>query len=146
MMRAGAAIVQAGGAGVFIDNSLLAHGGRDWLAMTDDGSPDAISFAFTSIIRGKEDVWTAGMQVMGLPDLLMRRADLDEDGDAIIEIIRYVCGGEKPVGVGHIFADEQGPRFQIVATTQDDFDAQSPMHNPFGRLRIESLKGLAEFN
>ena len=31
MMQAGAAIVRAGGAGVFIDNSALAYGGDDWL-------------------------------------------------------------------------------------------------------------------
>src|SRR5207302_7973604 len=43
MMQAGAAVVRAGGAGVFIDNSALAHGGRQWLAMTDDGGPDALS-------------------------------------------------------------------------------------------------------
>src|SRR5437660_696029 len=34
MMQAGAAIVRAGGAGVFIDNSTLAHGGGNWLEMT----------------------------------------------------------------------------------------------------------------
>src|SRR5262245_44144264 len=31
MMEAGAAVVRAGGAGVFIDNSALAHGGGYWL-------------------------------------------------------------------------------------------------------------------
>src|SRR5688500_17853446 len=41
MMQAGAAIVRAGGGGVFIDNSALAHGGADWTSMTDDGGPDA---------------------------------------------------------------------------------------------------------
>ena len=34
MMQAGAAIVHAGAAGVFIDNSAIAHGGGDWLAST----------------------------------------------------------------------------------------------------------------
>src|SRR3954468_10397450 len=63
MMQAGAAIVRAGGAGVFIDNSALAHGGSDWLAMTDDGGPEAISFAFGAIIRGQHEVYTMGMQV-----------------------------------------------------------------------------------
>src|SRR6516164_9625805 len=42
MMQAGAAVVRAGGAGVFIDNSTLAHGGRHWLELTEDGSPDAL--------------------------------------------------------------------------------------------------------
>jgi hypothetical protein len=39
MMQAGAAVVRAGAAGVFIDNSALAHGGADWIAMADDGGP-----------------------------------------------------------------------------------------------------------
>jgi hypothetical protein len=146
MMQAGAAIVQAGGAGVFIDNSALAHGGSDWLNITKDGGSDALSFAFTSIVRGRHDVFTMGLQVLGFPDLLMRRADLDEQGEAIIEIIRYVCGGDKPIGVGHLLADEQGPRFQVQAADSDDFDADSLMHNPFGRLKIVSLKQIAEEN
>jgi hypothetical protein len=146
MMRAGAAIVRAGGAGVFIDNSALAHGGSDWIAMTDDGGPEAISFAFASIIRGPEDVYTMGMQVMGFPDLMMRSADVDERGETIIEIIRYICGGDKPIGVGHLLADLNGPRFQVVAQERDEFEAGSPMHNPRGRLRIVSVKGIAESN
>ena len=35
MMQAGAAIVQAGGAGVFIDNCAMAHGGTLWCEMAD---------------------------------------------------------------------------------------------------------------
>src|SRR5229473_849335 len=92
MMRAGAAVVRAGGAGVFIDNSTLAHGGRHWLEMTDDGGPDALSFAFIAIISGKTDVWTMGMHVLGLRDVVMKRADAD-DFD-IIEVIRYLSRGE----------------------------------------------------
>ena len=146
MLRAGAAIVRAGGAGVFIDNSGLAHGGGIWIELTDDGGPDALSYAFVGIVQGRQDVWTMGMQTLGFPDLLMRRSDIDEQGDTIIEIIRYVCGGERPIDVGHVLADEQGPRFQVVGTDSDDFEPDSPMHNPFGRFRIVSVKGIAEDN
>jgi hypothetical protein len=146
MMQAGATIVRAGGAGVFIDNSALAHGGEDWIKMTDDGGPDAISFAFASIVRGRHETYTMGMQVMGFPDILMRTCDIDEQGETIIELIRYVCGGGRPIGVGHVLADERGPRFQVVARTDDDLDAESPMHNPFGRLKIVSAKDIAESN
>ncbi|MEX0610522.1 MAG: hypothetical protein WD229_00260 [Pirellulales bacterium] len=146
MMQAGAAIVRAGGAGVFIDNSALAHGGDDWMRMTDDGGSDAISFAFTSIVRGRQELYTMGMHVMGFADLMMLRPDMDERGQTIADVIRYVCGGGKPIGVGHVLADERGPRFQVLAATSDEFDAQSPMHNPLGRLRIVSLKDIAEGN
>jgi hypothetical protein len=146
MMQAGAAIVQAGGAGVFIDNSGLAHGGGHWMEMADDGGPDALSFAFVSIVSGEHDVWTMGMHVLGYPEIIMRRADLDADANAIIEVVRYVCAGEKPVGDGHILCDENGPRFQATAAPADERTADSPMHNPFGRLRLTSVKEIVEGN
>jgi hypothetical protein len=146
MMQAGAAIVQAGGAGVFIDNSALAHGGSDWVAMTEDGGSDAISFAFATIVRGPREVHTMGMHAMGFPDLVMRAADVEDDGKAIIEIIRYVCEGVHPLDVGHVLADPQGPRFQIVSKESDEFPAGSPLHNPFGRWKILSVKEIAEGN
>lgn len=147
MMRAAAAIVRAGGAGVFIDNSALAHGGSDWLAMTDDGGPEAVSYAFTTVIEGRHEVETMGLQTLGLPNFVVRRGEIDaRGGDWLIEVIRELCRSGRSVDVGHVFADESGPQFRVVARVDDEFDAESPMHNPYGRLRIASLKSLAEEN
>lgn len=146
MMQAGAAIVRAGGAGVFIDNSGVAHGGRKWIEMAEDGGPDAVSFAFVGIVRGRQEVWTMGMHVMGLPDIVMSRADADADAEAIIEVIRYLCHGNKPICDGHLLADEDGPRFRAVATSGYERAAGGPMHNPIGRLKLVSMKEIAEAN
>ena len=146
MMRAGAAMIEAGGAGVFIDNSALAHGGRAWLEMTEDGGPDALSFAFVSIIRGKSDVWTMGMHVLGLRDIVMKRSDIEAEGFDIVEVIRYLSRGEKPVGDGHVIADLSGPRFQAHAQDSPPEMAASPMHNPFGRLKLVSIQDIADAN
>lgn len=146
MMQAGAAVVRAGGAGVFIDNRGVAHGGRKWIEMTEDGGPDAVSFAFVGMVRNRQEVWTIGMHVMGLPDIVMRRADAESDGDTIIEVIRYLCRGGKPIGDGHLLADENGPRFRAEATGDYDLAVESPMHNPFGRLKLVSMKEIAETN
>ncbi len=146
MLQAGAAIIRAGGAGVFIDNSALAHTGRTWLELADDGGPDAVSFAFAGIIQGRQEVWTMGMHVMGLPDVVMKRQDADADADLIIEVIRYLCSSERPICDGHLLADENGPRFQAKATGSSPVEASSPMYNPFGRLQLVSVKDLAENN
>lgn len=146
MMEAAAAIIHAGGAGVFIDNCGLAHGGQNWLMMTDDGSPDALSFAYVGIVRGKKEVWTMGMHVLGLHDLVMSRADADADERTIIEVIRYLAEGEKPMEDGHVIIDLNGPRFQAFAAPSPDDLAGSPMHNPFGRLRLVSVRDVAENN
>ncbi len=146
MMQAGSAIVRAGGAGVFIDNSGLAHGGQQWLAMTEDGGPDALSFAFVSIVGGGADLWTMGMHVLGFPDIVMKRADVERGGFDIVEVIRYLAGQEKPVGHGHVLADLDGPRFQTFLEEGDENLAGSPMHNPFGRLKLVSIRDIAETN
>ena len=146
MMRAGAAVVRAGGAGVSIDNSALAHGGRHWLELTEDGGPDALSFAFVAIVRGRADVWTMGMHVLGLRDVVMKRADSEADGFDIIEVIRYLSRGEKPIDNGHVLADLNGPRFQAFTQDSPEELAGSPVHNPFGRLQLVSMRDIAETN
>jgi hypothetical protein len=146
MMRAGAAVVRAGGAGVFIDNSTLAHGGQHWLEMTEDGGPDALSFAFVAIVRGRAEAWTMGMHVLGLPDVVMKRDEAEADDFDIVEVIRYLARGEKPVGDGHILADLNGPRFQAFAQAAPGDLRGSPMHNPFGRLKLVSVRDIAEAN
>ena len=146
MMQAGAAIVRAGGAGVFVDNGATAHGGGHWVEMAEDGGPDAISFAFVSIVRGRHEVWTTGMHVLGLPEIVMRPSEIGADGETIIEVIRYVCSSDKPIGDGHLLADLDGPRFRAVATSSDELDDGSPMYNPFGRLKLVSMKDIAENN
>jgi hypothetical protein len=146
MMQAAAVIVRAGGAGVFIDNSGLAHGGQQWLDMTEDGGPDALSFAFVTIVRGKTEVWTMGLHVLGLADVVMKRDDIEVGGFDIIEMIRYLCSSDKPVGDRHVIADLSGPRFQAFAQDSPRELARSPMHNPFGRLKLVSMRDIAETN
>jgi hypothetical protein len=146
MLQAGAAIVRAGGAGVFIDNSGLAHGGGQWLELADDAGPEAVSFAYVTLVRGDGDVYTLGMHVMGLPDVIVKEEDLDPEDDELIETLCYLCRGEKPIAAGHFLGDERGPRFQAVAAKGDDHPKDTPMHNPFGRLRLVHVRDVAEGN
>jgi hypothetical protein len=114
--------------------------------MTEDGSPDALSFAFTGIVRGKAEVYTMGMHVLGLRDVVMTRADADADENRIIEVIRYLARGEKPIENGHIIADLDGPRFQVFTEDSTEGPPGSPMQNPFGRLKLVSMKDIAQSN
>ncbi len=146
MMQAGSAIIQAGAAGVFIDNCGLAHGGSDWLHMTEDAGPDAISFAFVNIVRGKHEVWTMGMHCLGLRDIVMKRTDIEVNGFDIVEVIRYMSASEKPIDDRHVIADLDGPRFRTTVMPSSDELTGSAMHNPYGRLKLVSLRDIAENN
>ena len=145
-MQAGAAIVRAGGAGVFIDNSGLAHGGEDWIKMAEDGSSDAVSFAFVNIVKGKEDVRTVGMRAMGLPDIVMQLTDTDTDGEVIIDAVRSMCRSEKPMGDGHLLVVQAGPHRLVQATNRDLSESTISMRNPFGRLQLLRSSDGAKLN
>jgi hypothetical protein len=147
VMDAGAAIIHAGGAGVFIDNSGISHGGASWIELADDGGPDALSFAFVGIVAGKTEAWSMGMNVVGLPDVVMQRSDIEPDhGDELIEMIRYMFAGDKPVNDGHIIADLDGPRYKVLKAPADEFDRDSVMHNPAGRFKLVNMTDFAERN
>jgi hypothetical protein len=145
IMKAGAAIVRAGGAGVFIDNSALAHGGELWLEMTEDCGPDALIFAFVGIVQGNTDIWTVGMHVLGLGDIVLKRADVEKGFD-IVEVIRYLVHGDKPIGDGHFLADVKGPWFSCCAEDGDPRMVGTPMYNPFGRHRLVKLRHISSNN
>lgn len=146
MMEAAAALVKAGAGGVFIDNCAMAHGGEQWLQMTEDGGPDALTFAFASIVRGKTEFYTMGMHVLGFRDIVMNRVDVEHGGFDIVEVIRYVAASDKPIENHHIIADLDGPRFKVFTEESGEDVNESPMHNPYGRMRLVSLRDMAERN
>jgi hypothetical protein len=85
-----------------------------------------------------------GMHSLGLREISMTRADADKFD--IIEVIRYLSRGDKPVMDGDLMIDLDGPRFQVFLTDSDEKLAGSPMHNPFGRVRLVSIRDIAESN
>lgn len=141
MMEAGAAVVKAGGAGVFIDNGAIAHGGETWLDLAEDGSPDAVSFAFTCIVGDKKEVRTMGMHAFGLRDIVMDVKDCEETGMDIVAVIRYMAAAEKTVDDAHILANEEGPLYSLKAIESEKLPKDSPMFNPFGRFRLVNVRG-----
>ncbi len=146
MMHAGAAIVRAGGAGVFIDNSAMAHGGDDWVEMTEDGSIDAVSFSFVNITRGNREVSTMGMRVLGKPDIVMELSDVDDDCKIIIDVIRYICREDTPVRNGRKRMGLAGPGFRVQSARADGLKCSSPMHNPFGRVKLTPIQDTTHHN
>jgi hypothetical protein len=126
-------------------NSALAHGGEFWLEMTEDGGTDALSFAFVGIVQTNTDIWTVEMHILGLRDIVLKRADVEKDYD-IVELIRSMVRDDKQIGDGHILADVNGHWFSCCAEDGDPRVVGTPMHNPFGRLRLVKLRHIASKN
>lgn len=145
IMKAAAILVQAGGAGIFIDNSVLAHGGELWLEMVEDGGMDALSYAFAGIVQTNGEIWTIGMHVLGLCDMVLKRTDIEKDFD-IVELIRSMVREGRPIGNGHILAGVNGSRYSCFAANGDPMRLNLPTRNPFGRVRLTNLQHAAGKN
>jgi len=62
----------------------------------------------------------------------MKRADVEEGGFDIVEVIRYLSRSEKPVGDGHVIADLSGPRFRAVTQDSPEGLKGGPCRAPSG--------------
>jgi hypothetical protein len=61
-------------------------------------------------------------------------------------IVSYAITGDNPVADNHILTDLNGPWFRCCAEDGDPRMIGSPMHNPFGRLRLVKLRQIASTN
>ena len=87
-----------------------------------------------------------GMNVVGFPDIVMKRVDIEPDGDEFINIMHYMFDSAKQIKDGDVIADESGPRYKILEADPDKFLPDSVMYNPQGRLKFIKMSDFVERN
>src|SRR5207237_6347714 len=68
MLRIGRGLLDAGGVGVKVESSGVAHGALAWRALADDASDVALYRAFVTLIESDQGVYSCGMHAMGMRD------------------------------------------------------------------------------
>jgi hypothetical protein len=138
LLEAGAGLIRAGGLGVFIDNSVLAHVGSDWLELAEHRSdPDAVFYAFVNVVEAGTGILSRGMQVIGQRDgIVPQRGELN----SLEEFLRGMCAELPEMGEGEVFADEEGRCFCLHGEPDQGIFPNHPVNNPYGRWRLELMK------
>ncbi len=137
MIDAAAALVRAGGAGVFVDNSALAHGSDAWLDVAEDDGADALLYALVNRIRSRDELWSVGMHTLGARDALIARSRDDGADDGILlGFLGYLLECGAAVAEGDLVRDELGPLFHVRKEPCRRFRPDSPLRNPYGRWRL----------
>lgn len=133
-----AAVVRAGGAGVFVDNSALAHGSGTWLELADDrDDADALLYAFVNRVGSSGEIWSVGMHTIGFRDaVLVRTGDDLVDDPTLAGFLEYSLRPVHPVADGDYVGDGNGPTFQVYKEPCRRFRPGSPLHNPYGSWRL----------
>lgn len=145
MMSAGAAVVRAGGAGVFIDNSGLAHGGSDWTELADHQA-DLLtqSYAFVNFAGLNPDISSMGMHVFGEREAVIAPGRDPESALASVEdFIRDTLARPVPWTAGDCYRDVAGRKFSLREEKQrspwPQLSQNNPMRNPYGAWRLKPI-------
>jgi hypothetical protein len=137
LMAGAAAIINAGGAGVFVDNSGIAHGATDFLALHDSADDGGVYWAFIIAARGETEVYSIGMHILGFRDAIIpSTGNAEYDSRTLHSFLGYTAFSGATIEDGEVVGDAVLPTFRAYSQPDDRFTEETPMFNPFGRWRL----------
>ncbi len=142
VMRAGAAIIRAGGLGVFVDNCGSTHSPTDWLELAGDDADGGVYWALVELTGGPDLMFSTGMHCLGHRDIEL--PDPPDPGRGMY-ILHNLLGYSYRSGVtladGDPIGDEQRPTHVLRHVPCTRFTAGTSFHNPYGVWRLEAVEG-----
>ncbi len=143
LMSGAAAVLTAGGAGVFVDNSGIAHGASDWLTLHESADNGGVYWAFVSTVRTDDELYSIGMHILGFRDAIIPQTGVEErDYRTIHSFLGYTAFSGVTLKDGDLVSDVVLPNFRAYAQPDDRVPAHAPMFNPYGRWQLVALDGL----
>jgi hypothetical protein len=141
IMAAAAAVLSAGGVGVFVDNSGIAHGATDWMKLHDGADDGGVYWAFVIAARSENDeVYSVGMHILGLRDAVIPATGNHEyDSRTLHSFLGYTAFSGAEIQDGEVVGDTVLPTFRVYRQDDDRFPADAPMFNPYGRWKLVPL-------
>jgi hypothetical protein len=140
LMEGAAAILRAGGAGVFVDNSGIAHGATDWHQLYEGADSGGVYWAFVIAARSHTDVYSIGMHILGFRDAIVPATGNHEyDSRTLHSFLGFSVFSGAQLRDGEVVGDPVLPTFRLHAEEDDRFEADAPMFNARGRWRLERL-------
>jgi hypothetical protein len=138
IMQAAAALIRAGGSGVFIDNSGNAHGRDDWLKLAGDTQPGGAYWAFVAVTASEEEVFSVGMHCLGFRDAEMPDPPGREQGGFMIHnFLGYTYQSGATINDGEAIGGPEGASHRVRAIECTRFPADTPWYNPYGIWQLE---------
>lgn len=142
MLAAGAAVIRAGGAGVFVDNSALSHGATDWITLHESADNGGVYWAFVGTSQSRNnEVFSTGMHILGFRDAILPATGNDEyDYRTLHSFLGFTAFSGMKLNDGEIVGDTILPTFRVHKEPHDRFPKDGPLFNPFGQWRLERME------
>lgn len=140
MIRAAAALLAAGGMGVKVESSGVAHSPRQWHALAANLDSFSAHDALVMYVAGGE-IYSCGMHLLGLPDAITVGTDLAADAELLRVFTRYLYRETPVLRDGQTFAaDAASPVYQVRRDRGIVYPADSLFTNPYGYWRLEPAR------
>jgi len=137
MLRAAAAVIEAGGLGVFVDNSGSVYDSNGWSSLARDGDAAAAVLAFVGVYGNGREIYSVGMHVMGLRDAIMPcSGDPDDDVQMLGGLLGYTAVTPRQVVPGDYVGDGLTRSFLVRGCRRPALPLGAPMVNPYGYWRL----------
>lgn len=141
ILAAAVAVLDAGGGGVFVDNSGVAHGSDDWRDLAADPSGGGAFWAMVATVGSPDEIYSIGMHTLGHPDAVMPRTGDDEfDHFYLNNFLGYLMNSGRVMHNGDVVGDPKQAHFGVHREPAPPPAMPGhPMHNPFGRWRLAPM-------
>lgn len=139
MILAAAGLIKAGGLGVKVESSGVAHAPDTWLEFAKNLHLFSAHDALVVYVTGDE-THTCGMHNFGLRDAITHGSDQAANVEALQVFTRYLFREAPVLRENHTFSVGQStPRFRLKGAPSVEYGAQSLFNNPFGAWRLVPL-------
>ncbi|MFG6485667.1 hypothetical protein ACG04R_03225 [Roseateles sp. BYS78W] len=136
LMLAAAALLDAGGLGVKVESSGVAHSPDDWRALCTDIHLFSAHRAYVLYITGPQ-VYSCGMHNLGLRDAIIENAGTAAAVELLRVFTRYLVIESPTLLAGQTFSTENGaPVYRLHDDPGPDHGDNSLYTNPWGSWRL----------
>ncbi len=142
MILAAGALLDAGGLGVKIESSGLAHPVEKFRNLVAQLYMCSAHEALVVYVTGRE-IYSCGMHLLGLPDAITTSAGKEEGVELLREFTRYLFREAPEICDGQTFAaDPDSPGFRLRRDHSILYPPGSLFANPYGYWRLEPLDSM----
>jgi hypothetical protein len=138
LIAAAAGVIKAGGLGVKIETSGLAHAPAVWLELAKQPIfANSVFRAFVVCVTGDE-VYSCGMHNLGLREAIVDAADADDPLHLVNTFAHYMVSESPVIKDGQTFRVAEGaPRYRIREDEGVRYDSKQSLYtNPYGAWRL----------
>ncbi len=137
IMRAANALLKAGGLGVKVDTTGIAHGPSAWREMCEEFQYGSAHRGFVLHVGGDREIYTCGMQNFGMKDVIAEKFDDDDTLELLRIFTRYMVVELPEILDGQTFkVTPDAPVYRIVVDPGVSYDRGSLFSNTYGFWRL----------